>query len=215
MQRVFFKAVILFLSLTPLKSISFKAPKLTGEERASILTPSNLQCDACIAVSFQIEKAIFLAERSHNTNKIDISLLYETLETVCNSNRFDNYGIKAIDGINRLSGEGLAASEVAGMLSGGGKWPGRLLDKCGQVIGEVGEENVYAAYKRAHNIANKKGFEFATELCIREETKDCISEEVLQKLIAKPNIDGKTKKKTKNKKTKKRKKKIKKKRTEL
>ena len=38
----------------------------------------------------------------------------------------DSYGIKSVNGVNRISGEGLEASDVPGMLGGGGKWPGRF-----------------------------------------------------------------------------------------
>ena len=35
------------------------------------------------------------------------------------------YGLKTVKGVNRLSGEGLEAKDVPGMMQGGGKWPGR------------------------------------------------------------------------------------------
>ena len=31
-----------------------------------------------------------------------------------------------MNGVNRISGDGLEAKDVPGMLGGGGKWPGRL-----------------------------------------------------------------------------------------
>ena len=37
-----------------------------------------------------------------------------------------SYGIKSVNGVNRISGEGLEANDVPGMLGGGGRWPGRL-----------------------------------------------------------------------------------------
>ena len=42
--------------------------------------------------------------------------------TVC---IYFSYGIKSANGVNRISGEGLEANNVPGMLGGGGKWPGR------------------------------------------------------------------------------------------
>ena len=48
-------------------------------------------------------------------------LMFCTL-TVMGLNR---YGLKAVNGINRLSGDGLEAKDVPGMMQGGGKWPGR------------------------------------------------------------------------------------------
>ena len=154
----------------------------------------------------------------YNTNQLSESKLYETLDMTCNSNRFDNYGIKPVQGTNRLSGEGLAASDVPGMLSGGGKWPNRLLDKCGQVVGEVGEENVYTAYQHAAtNTAKEEGtrnnVEFAKELCIRKESKDCANMNTLENLISLPSLKNKqTTKATKKRKQRKRKKKKNKKR---
>ena len=38
-----------------------------------------------------------------------------------------SYGIKTVNGMNRLSGDGLEAKDVAGMMQGGGKWPGRYV----------------------------------------------------------------------------------------
>ena len=35
------------------------------------------------------------------------------------------YGIKGVDGVNRLTGPGLEATDMPGMIAGGGKWPGR------------------------------------------------------------------------------------------
>lgn len=37
----------------------------------------------------------------------------------------NSYGLKSVNGVNRLSGEGLEAKDVPGMMQGGGKWPGR------------------------------------------------------------------------------------------
>jgi len=36
-----------------------------------------------------------------------------------------SYGIKSVKGINRLSGPGLETQDFPGLLSGGGRWPGR------------------------------------------------------------------------------------------
>ena len=36
-----------------------------------------------------------------------------------------SYGLKTVNGVNRLSGEGLEAKDYPGMMQGGGKWPGR------------------------------------------------------------------------------------------
>lgn len=36
-----------------------------------------------------------------------------------------SYGLKSVNGVNRISGKGLDSDEVPGMMYGGGKWPGR------------------------------------------------------------------------------------------
>jgi len=41
-----------------------------------------------------------------------------------------SYGIKDVKGINRLSGAGLETQNAPGLLSGGGKWPGRCVLAC-------------------------------------------------------------------------------------
>ena len=38
-----------------------------------------------------------------------------------------SYGLKEVKGVNRLSGPGMETQDSPGMLSGGGKWPGRLV----------------------------------------------------------------------------------------
>ena len=37
----------------------------------------------------------------------------------------ESYGIKTVDDVNRLTGPGLKTKDQPGMVSGGGKWPGR------------------------------------------------------------------------------------------
>ena len=50
-----------------------------------------------------------------------------------------SYGVKTINGKNRLNGPGLDTSDVPGIISGGGKWPGRsgcviMLYCCNQLL---------------------------------------------------------------------------------
>lgn len=40
-----------------------------------------------------------------------------------------SYGIKEVEGVNRLSGSGLETQNAPGLLAGGGKWPGRCVLK--------------------------------------------------------------------------------------
>ena len=88
------------------------------------------------------------------------------------------YGVKTIDGVNKLSGPGLAASDQAGILMGGAKWPGRLMNKCGEMIGEYGEDGIMAAFERG--FAKKHGAEalfeaFCKDSCSDEQYKAQVS----------------------------------------
>ena len=175
--------LILLPLTTTAEKLSFKPPALTNEEKGSILTPSNLQCDACLAASFQIGKALYFDLSSRP--KMPVYEVYETLEAACDEGHYQNYGIKQVDGVNRISGQGLKAASKAGMLSGGGKWPSRLVDKCSQVVGEVGEEEVFKHYQKVATLPpHLQEMEFATLLCIREEEpRDCATKEIVKQLI--------------------------------
>lgn len=48
---------------------------------------------------------------------------------VCNCSGLfcDSYGLKAVDGVNRVSGPGLESEKSPGMMQGGGRWPLRCV----------------------------------------------------------------------------------------
>ena len=90
----------------------------------------------------------------------------EALEVTCNSGAPANarknehiekdrttglsgYGVKAINGKNVLSGPGLPAGDQPGVLMGGAKWPGRLMNKCGELVGDHGEDEIVAYFEKA------------------------------------------------------------------
>ena len=209
MDLTFMLLLLFLVASTWAEKLSFKTPQQTNEEKHSIVMPSNLNCDACLAVQYQLEKSLFFALQKYK--KLDDIHLYETLENTCAVQHFNDYGIKPVNNINRLSGNGLAASDIPGMLSGGGKWPGRLVDKCYQVIGEIGEENIYKSYQATNDGTVSEPFQFAQTICLRGDgIQDCKTLEELETLIAKPkpkpSKDKKTKKKKKKKKKRKRKK---------
>ena len=60
---------------------------------------------------------------------------------------FARYGLKSVSGVNRLSGEGLEAKDVPGMMQGGGKWPGRWVSL---------DSNLITAFKKL--IIKKKSY---------------------------------------------------------
>lgn len=56
-EHVFILASIIGIVLSAeeeLGKMSFKSPELTDEEQHSSHLPSNLKCDACTAISFQV-----------------------------------------------------------------------------------------------------------------------------------------------------------------
>ncbi len=170
-----------FLSGEPL---SFKPPKLSEEEQDSPSVPKGMMCDACIAASWHIFSAL---SRSHDlapASAADFplyeSVVFDTLENACYKPGFDDYGIKAVDGHNRLSGAGLKAKDSAGMIIGGGKWPGRLQQLCLQIIGDYGEEEVYNKYWKNRQTAEGNmalSWEtFALAICAPGESEDGESE---------------------------------------
>ncbi|GFS00290.1 marginal zone B- and B1-cell-specific protein-like [Elysia marginata] len=60
---------------------------------------------------------------------------------------FSRYGLKEHKGRKLLSGPGLVAGDIPGMMEGGGKWEARLRTLCLEIIEEHEEEGVYDFYK--------------------------------------------------------------------
>ena len=51
------------------------------------------------------------------------------------------------------------------MMTGGGPWPGRLRQRCGEIVGDVGEDALYAMWLR-------DGKELTNTVCV-DATGDC------------------------------------------
>lgn len=153
----------------------FETPKMNEEEQHSPHTPKSFEitCDACTAIAYQMENALKKAEEKKPSLKgkpLPESELIDLFETVCDKS-WDDYGIKTVKGVNRLSGPGLEAKDVPGMMQGGGKWPGRLATKCGNLVGDIGEDELYAEYRKGKNLFNF--------LC-KDYTKDCVQKEKVE-----------------------------------
>lgn len=150
----------------------FETPNMSEEEQHSPHTPKafEITCDSCTAIAYQLTKALQKAERlrakSKQSKPLSESEVLDVFETVCEDDKIWNeYGIKTVRGTNRLSGEGLEAKEVPGMMQGGGKWPGRLTQKCSTFSGDLGEDVIYAGYRKTGDLH--------TFLC-KEKSKDCV-----------------------------------------
>lgn len=147
------------------EKMTFTMPEVTEEEQHSMHIPSNMACDACTAVAYQVSLHLKKAEAKKRKPLIESEYL-DLFDWICHTNTFNDYGIKAVNGVNRLSGDGTEAKDVPGMMQGGGKWPGRLGEKCGTMIGDIGEDEVYAEYRKT------KGD--LLNLFCKVSTKDCL-----------------------------------------
>lgn len=147
----------------------FETPKMNEEEQHSPHTPKSFEmtCDACTAIAYQMSKALRKAEDKKPSLKgkpLPESDYLDVFEAVCD-NSWDDYGLKTVQGVNRLSGPGVEAKDFPGMMQGGGKWPGRLAQKCGGLVGDIGEDELYTEFRKTRDLFNY--------LC-KEYTKDCV-----------------------------------------
>ncbi|XP_078731625.1 marginal zone B- and B1-cell-specific protein [Lampetra fluviatilis] len=136
--------------------MSFQTPELSDEEGHSQHMPQHLRCDACRAIAYQMQEHLSRALHKRpaprkglsGRSELPESELLDTLEQCC-SQSWNDYGVKELSGQKRLSGPGLEAQDAMGMMMGGGKWPFRLLQMCHAMLGELGEEEIYAAFRSA------------------------------------------------------------------
>lgn len=148
---------------------------MNEEEEHSMHIPGSfeMQCDACTAVAYQLTAHLKKAEEKRPSLKkkgLSESEYLDIIEDVC-ENAWENYGIKTVNGMNRLSGDGLEAKDVAGMMQGGGKWPGRLREKCSTLAGDVGEDEIYKEYRKKGDLSSFLCKEFTVD-CIRNSHED-------------------------------------------
>ncbi|XP_052815312.1 marginal zone B- and B1-cell-specific protein-like [Mya arenaria] len=129
-------------------TISFQTPTLNDEEAHSVHMPSHLKCDACTAVVYQLSKGFDdFHGRRKSLKVIPESEIYTIVEEVCSGDKLDNYGVKEVKKVKRLSGPGLETAESPGIMAGGGKWPERMKRMCNLYVEEFDEERIYAEYK--------------------------------------------------------------------
>ncbi|KAK3800309.1 hypothetical protein RRG08_020285 [Elysia crispata] len=145
--------------MDPQTSQVFKPPKMTDEERGSRHMPKYLRCAGCVAIAHQFEleyksalKSVKAKKRLSLVDQIDVA------ETVCKK-KMNEYGLKEHEGKKLLSGPGLAAADIPGMMEGGGKWEARMTTLCLEIIEEFEEEGVYDIYSEVGDGS------FASGLC--------------------------------------------------
>ncbi|XP_022317349.2 marginal zone B- and B1-cell-specific protein-like [Crassostrea virginica] len=126
--------------------IRLSPPTLDEEEQNSPHMPRALRCDGCRAVAYQLSSEFNRRQKNLvKKKKLSESDVIEIVEKVC-SNGFENYGLKGVDGVNRLSGPGLETEKSPGMMQGGGRWPIRLQNICNAYVGELEEEGIYEGF---------------------------------------------------------------------
>ncbi|XP_022252948.1 marginal zone B- and B1-cell-specific protein-like [Limulus polyphemus] len=125
------------------KGMKFSVPQLSEEEQESAHLPNYLKCDACLAVAYQLQTALAKNRKSGRLAESDV---FDIMEYVCEIS-FQNYGLKEVEGVKRLSGPGLPTENVAAMTQMGGKWPSRIQEICHMYLGEIGEMEIYRAFQ--------------------------------------------------------------------
>ncbi|XP_019620268.1 PREDICTED: marginal zone B- and B1-cell-specific protein-like [Branchiostoma belcheri] len=126
-------------------SIKFSGPDVNSEESESMHMPDYLKCDACRIIAYKFTERLEKVTKKR-TKTLSESEIIDTFEEVCEAS-WDDYGIKEVDGLKRLSGPGLETKEVPGVMQGGGKWPYRLKEMCYNYVGIEGEEELYDVFK--------------------------------------------------------------------
>ncbi|ESN98288.1 hypothetical protein HELRODRAFT_193031 [Helobdella robusta] len=153
-------------------TIQFGGPQdMNDEMMNSPFVPDELQCDACIAVSYKLWEGLNEYNKKHPSlkNELSESTLIDLMDEVCSDQEvWKQYGMKKIKKVTRLSGPGMETEEVPGVTASGGKWPARLQDLCETMIGDHGEVTLYNVYKLA---PTKKHF-LKNFLCYGTKSRD-------------------------------------------
>ncbi|XP_005989381.1 marginal zone B- and B1-cell-specific protein [Latimeria chalumnae] len=134
-------------------TVRLTSPTVTNEEAYSHHMPEHLRCDACKAILHQMQEYLAKAKSKrssvkHGQGALSESEVTDVLDRCC-SQSWENYGLKEVNGVKRLSGPGLEAEKHMGMVMMGGPWPKRLLQMCHGYLGDVGEEEIYQEYRKS------------------------------------------------------------------
>merc|ERR1711998_256882 len=110
------------------QELKIEAPAMTEEDQYGYVMPGQYKCDSCKAVVFHLNKA--MTDRHPKSRRMKDWEYTELFEETCNG-AFEGYGIKLVNGKNKLSGPGLAAEEQlapgsGAIQMGGESWTRRL-----------------------------------------------------------------------------------------
>ncbi|CAD5124402.1 DgyrCDS12687 [Dimorphilus gyrociliatus] len=134
-------------------AMKFTVPQMDDEESHSNFLPTKnvaIKCDACKVITFKLHEGFEKTNKKFTKLKYNIpeSEILEIFEKVCVVDTFNNYGIKEINKVKRLSGPGTDAADSPGVMQGGGKWPGRIAEMCNRFVDEMGEVEIYKIWKK-------------------------------------------------------------------
>ena len=156
------------LGFAGVQNVQIDPPTFDAEEEFARPLAAHLRCDACHAFAHQTKKRLFEATDGRE-RALDAAARIDFFAALCRE-ALDDYGVKEIADAkgwkrNRLSGPGTEADYVTAMMTGGGPWPGRLRQRCGEIVGDVGEDALYAMWLR-------DGKELTNTVCV-DATGDC------------------------------------------
>eukprot|EP00929_Paragymnodinium_shiwhaense_P110364 TRINITY_DN7730_c0_g1_i1.p1 TRINITY_DN7730_c0_g1~~TRINITY_DN7730_c0_g1_i1.p1 ORF type:complete len:344 (-),score=121.08 TRINITY_DN7730_c0_g1_i1:315-1268(-) len=148
------------------QEMKIEAPVFTEEDQYGYNMPDMYKCDSCKAVMFHLDDG--LRKRQPKSRRLKQWEYTDYLEEACKSS-FEGYGVKLVNGQNKLSGPGIVDNELqpgmGAIQMGGETWTKRLSEECKKIVFEkIGEEDIYDAfYKRVHTVASE-GVETAPKL---------------------------------------------------
>ncbi|KAK7475200.1 hypothetical protein BaRGS_00033601 [Batillaria attramentaria] len=138
------------------QTIKFSPADLTDEDQHSLHMPRDLKCDGCRIVAYLLsDRFQKMTEKfKKSKRKFTESEVLDMVDYVCTDegNRYQEYGVKDINGQRRLSGPGLETKDVPGIMQGGGRWPHRLQQMCAEYAGELGEEEIFSAWQSGQHL---------------------------------------------------------------
>jgi len=145
----------------------YMPPKLNSEQDRGVKLPRAMHCDGCRAVTHVMAQRLAAVNSTlENTyvnkkgiRRVKESAWLEVFEKICKGDKNNLksglalYGIKNVNGVNKLSGPGVPADSETGITQYfGSKWAIRLGNKCGEMIGEFSEEEIYHKHASGKNL---------------------------------------------------------------
>lgn len=130
------------------QGMTFQPPEFTEEEEHGQNIPKHFRCDGCIIAAHAMASSITTME-THKGSPLRESYLDESVERGCRSKSYNEIGVKGFDGKKDMVHPALFDKKVAGMIAGGGRWPGRVIQQCLEVVGDLEEEGVYDLHVKA------------------------------------------------------------------